>query len=264
MELEVRNGCFGYSKERNILNHIDFKIQSGDILAILGPNGAGKTTLLKCIMNMHAFTEGDSFIDGVPISKMSNHELWDVVAYVPQAKATNIGYSVEEMIMLGRSNHIGAFSKPSKKDYEMVKEVMEYLDIQKLSGKKCSTLSGGELQMVLIARALVSHPKLLIFDEPESNLDFKNQLMVLNVMKELKEEGMAIIFNTHYPEHALQVANKTLVQCYGGHYMFGDSKDVINSKMLEQAFDVKAVISDVEAENETYKCIVPVSIVNKV
>ncbi len=264
MELEVRHGTFGYSKEKILLKDISFKIDSGDILAILGPNGAGKTTLLKCIMNFQKWSEGDAYIDGKEISKMSNHELWDVLAYVPQAKATNIGYSVEEMIMLGRSNHIGSFSKPKKEDYEKVEEVMKYLEIEKLSGKKCSTLSGGELQMVLIARALVANPKILIFDEPESNLDFKNQLMVLNTMKDLRNKGLTIIFNTHYPEHALQVANKTLVQCYGARYMFGESKEVISSEMLEKAFDVKALISDVETSEETYQCIVPISIINRI
>lgn len=262
MILSVENGCFSYkhSKEKLLLKNINFSVNPGDLLAILGPNGAGKTTLLRCIMGFLKWNSGKSTLDGENIRNIPNKKLWKNIAYVPQAKSTVAAYTVEEMVLLGRSSHFSMLSLPKEEDLKIVHEVMEEMNLTKYADKKCSQISGGELQMVLIAKALVSEPKILILDEPESNLDFKNQLLILDTMTKLTNKGISCIFNTHYPTHALQRANKAFLLSKNGEYLFGDTKEVITEKNIERAFGVKAVIGDIETPNNILKDVIPLKI----
>ena len=134
------------------------------------------------------------------------------------------------------------------------------MNLTKFAHKKCSQISGGELQMVLIARALVSEPKILILDEPESNLDFKNQLLILDTMTKLSNQGISCIFNTHYPTHALQRANKSFLLSKSSKYLFGETREVITEKNIEIAFGVKAVIGEIETPNNILKDVIPLKI----
>ena len=260
MMLQVENGSFSYQKGHKIFENINFSVGTGEILAILGPNGAGKTTMLRCIMGMLKWKDGQSLLDGENISTMPAKKLWSKMAYVPQAKSVSSSYTAFEMVLLGRSSHLNAFSTPKKEDMDKVEEIMEWLGITYLAEKKCSAISGGELQMVLIARALAAEPKVLILDEPESNLDFKNQLVVLNAMSELAQQGMTCVFNTHYPAHALQRANKSLILSKGGEYVFGDTAMVVNETNIQKAFGVHAVIGEFETKENVLKDVVPLSI----
>lgn len=155
---------------------------------------------------------------------------------------------------------MNAFSTPKKEDVEKAEEVLRLLGISSLADKKCSAISGGELQMVLIARALASDPQVLILDEPESNLDFKNQLVVLDAMTELAKNGMTCIFNTHYPAHALQRAGKSLILSKGGSYVFGDTAEVVNEENIQKAFGVQAVIGEIETKEQTLLDVLPLRI----
>ena len=159
-----------------ILKNISFCVESRQVLAVLGPNGVGKTTLLRSMMGMLPWTSGGSFLDGENIRDMTPGRLWREMAYVPQAKSFPFAFTVEEMILLGRSSRIGTFGTPEKADRERCERAMEELGIAHMRRKLCNQISGGELQMVLIARALCAEPKLLVLDEPESNLDFRNRL----------------------------------------------------------------------------------------
>lgn len=260
MMLRVENGSFSYQKGVPIFENINFSVDSGEILAILGPNGAGKTTMLRCITGMLKWKSGKSVLDGENIATMSAKRLWSKMAYVPQAKSVSSSYTALEMVLLGRSSHMNAFSAPKKADIEKAEEVMELLGINFLAEKKCSAMSGGELQMVLIARALAAEPEVLILDEPESNLDFKNQLVVLNAMSALASKGMTCVFNTHYPAHALQRAHKALILSKGGEYVFGDTAVVVNEENIQKAFGVHAVIGEIETKENVLKDVVPLSI----
>ena len=251
MNLTVNSGTFYYRKDTPVFQNIHFSVDSGEILAILGPNGAGKTTLLRCITGMLRWREGQSLLDGEPIQTMPPRKLWQKMAYVPQAKAASSAFTVFETVLLGRSSRLNPFSSPKHSDLEKAREVMELLGIFHLADKKCSEISGGELQMVLIARALASEPQVLILDEPESNLDFKNQLIVLDAMSALARKGMTCIFNTHYPAHALQRSGKALLLSRGGDYVFGTTASVVTEENIRKAFGVEAVIGEIEtAENQ--------------
>ena len=259
--LEIRNGKFTYpTSERTILNNIGFSLESGDVLAILGPNGAGKTTLLRCIMGMLRWQSGETLLDGKKLSEIPHRNLWQKISYVPQAKNSQVSYSVEEMIMLGCASMINPFAVPGKKESDAVDRAIRRTKLEELRYRSCSELSGGELQMVLIARAIVSSPEILILDEPESNLDFHNQLLVLNMISELSEEGMICIFNTHYPSHALRRANKVLMLSKDGGSCFGTAKEIITESNILKYFGVRAVIGNVKSGDAEYPDIVPVSI----
>ena len=258
MILRVENGGFAYPRGPELLRNVNFELNSGEILAILGPNGAGKTTLLRCIIGMLRWQQGRALLDGEDIRGIPARRLWQKMAYVPQARSASSPYSVFQTVLLGRSSRMGTFSAPKREDEEAAQRAMEQLHISHLADKPCGELSGGEKQMVLIARALAAQPELLIFDEPESNLDFRNQLIVLDVMTALARQGMACIFNTHYPAHALQRAHKSLLM--GRPPIYGPTGRVVTEENIRRAFGVNAVIGGVETRESILPNVVPLSI----
>ena len=260
MNLTVHHGSFFYQKDTPIFNDINFSVDSGEILAILGPNGAGKTTMLRCITGMLKWKQGCSLLDGEPIHSMTPKKLWSHMAYVPQAKGASSAFTTFEAVLLGRSSRLNAFSTPKQEDLKIAGDVMEQLGIAHLTDKKCSAISGGELQMVLIARALASEPQVLILDEPESNLDFKNQLIVLDTITRLAQQGMTCIFNTHYPAHALQRSHKSLILSRGGDYVFGNTASVVTEDNIRKAFGVDAIIGEVETPGNILQNVIPLTI----
>ena len=258
--LRIENGSFAYKGGPQILKDINVEVRAGEILAVLGPNGAGKTTLLRCMMDMLHWETGRSLLDGEDIRNMPASTLWRRMAYVPQARSAATSYTAFQTVLLGRSARIGAFSSPKKEDMEVAERVMKRLGIWELADKPCHAISGGELQMVLIARAMAAEPEILVLDEPESNLDFRNQLVVLDTMTSLAAEGMACIFNTHYPAHALQRADRSLLLTKGGMSIYGPTKYVVSEDDIRSIFGVNAVIGDFKAEDSTVQSVIPVSI----
>ncbi|MCR4962420.1 MAG: ATP-binding cassette domain-containing protein [Firmicutes bacterium] len=263
MIFSVENGCFDYDKKRQddfLLQNINFSFGPGELIAVLGPNGAGKTTLLRCMMGLLPWRQGATLLDGENIRHIPYNMLWRRIAYVPQAKNPLGMFTVEELVLLGRSSHFSLLRQPSAQDKEIASDCLRRLHIQHLAGRNCRQISGGELQMALIARALAAQPEVLILDEPESNLDFKNQLVVLDAMSELAEQGIACVFNTHYPAHAMQRADKALLLDKQGRYRFGLTGEIINEDNIKEAFGVEAVIGEIETKHRVYRDILPVSV----
>ena len=258
--LRIENGSFAYKGGPQILKDVNIEVGPGEILAVLGPNGAGKTTLLRCMMDMLRWQSGHSLLDGEDIRGIPASKLWRRMAYVPQAGSAAASYTAFQTVLLGRSSRIGAFSAPSDEDMKVTERVMERLGISHLADKPCYAISGGELQMVLIARAMAAEPEILVLDEPESNLDFKNQLIVLDAMTSLAAEGVACIFNTHYPAHALQRAGKSLMLSKEGWSIFGDTTSVVTEENIRRAFGVEALIGEVETRHNIMKNVVAVGI----
>ena len=261
MNFSVKDGCFGYSNGKQILNNINFSVDEKEILSILGSNGVGKTTLLKCTLGLLNWKSGETLIDGKNIKNMTHRELWSSIGYVPQAKLSAFAYTVDEMVLLGRNSHLKMLEQPGKKDREIAEKCIERIGIGYLKGKLCSKISGGELQMVLIARALAAEPKLLILDEPESNLDFKNKLIVLDTIKNLRdEEGISCIVNTHYPDHAISISDKSLILNRDGSSIFGPADSVISEQHLEKSFGVNVKIEDFYHSDKKYTSVFPISL----
>ena len=242
------------------LDDVSVTVPAGKIFGLLGPNGAGKTTLLRCMMDMLHWQSGRSLLDGEDIRGIPASTLWKKMAYVPQAGTAATSYTAFQTVLIGRSSRIGAFSSPTEEDMKVTERVMERLGISHLADKPCHAISGGELQMVLIARAMAAEPKLLVLDEPESNLDFKNQLIVLDTMTALAAEGVACVFNTHYPSHALQRAGKSLMLSKEGWSLFGDTTGVVTEDNIRKAFGVEALIGEVETPQNIMKNVVAVGI----
>lgn len=258
--LSVENGSFAYRNGPQILNDISFDLHPGEILAVLGPNGAGKTTMLRCMMDMLRWSSGRSLLDGEDIRGIPARKLWSRMAYVPQAKSAASSYTAFQTVLLGRSSRIGAFASPSEEDMAAAEKVMKQLGIMELADKPCYAISGGELQMVLIARAMASEPEILVLDEPESNLDFRNQLIVLDTISSLAADGVACVFNTHYPAHALQRADKSLLLTKGEGSVFGRTSEVVTEENIRRAFGVNAVIGEIETRESILQNVMPLSI----
>ncbi len=257
MELEVKNGSFSYGS-RDILKNISFSVQDQTIMTILGPNGVGKTTMLKCIMGFLKWTEGETYLDGKPVSSYNDKTFWKKTSYVPQAKKSVYSYRCIDSIVMGLSTKQNFFETPKKKDYEKAEEIMELLGIENLANKYINALSGGELQMVMIARALISDPELIILDEPESNLDMKNQLRVLSSIEKIaREYHTSCLINTHFPDHALGISDKTLMLGYQFQQLLGKTEDIVTEENIHKFFHVYSKIISFEISSQEYKTIFP-------
>ena len=258
MKFEVINGSFGYGSAA-ILHDVSFSLEGNQVLAVLGPNGVGKTTLLKCMMGLLKWNRGETRIDGLAMDTMSHSRIWKRIAYVPQSKGISLSYTALEMVLMGRSARLGLFAQPSREDMAIAEKAMEEVGITFLKDKQCSRMSGGELQMVLIARALCTQPEMLILDEPESNLDFKNQLVILDIVKQLsRERGIAAIINTHYPAHALKIADRALILKRDGSSFYGEAGATITEENMKKALSVEVKIADYCYENIHYHNVIPI------
>ena len=261
MILEVKNGCFGYPKQPTILENIHLTLDEGHILAILGPNGIGKTTLLKCMIGLLPWQSGQSLLYGRDIHTMKPKDVWSTISYIPQSHGFAFSYTGLEMVMLGRSAHLGTFQQPGRQEIELAEAMMEKVGITRLANKDCNRMSGGELQMVLIARALVNDPKLIILDEPETGLDFHNQILVLNRIERLAhEEGISAMMNTHYPTNAMSVADEAFLMNHSGEFFYGPARDVLNEQNISRSFDVQVVVDEFAYAGRTVRSIVPVAL----
>jgi iron complex transport system ATP-binding protein len=264
MNLSVSKGCFSYEKEQPVFEDISFEVDRGEVLAVLGPNGVGKTTLLKCLLGFLKWQSGSASFMGKSQQSFHGSSFWKEVAYVPQARKQTFPYTVEETVLLGRSPYLGIFGKPGERDRLIADKAMRMTGVDQLRNRNCSDLSGGELQLVLIARALCAEPSILIMDEPETGLDFRNQLIILNLIERLSgEEKLTVVFNTHYPEHALEVANRTLLLDNCGKAIFGKTEEVLTTENMEKVFSVKIRIVRQEENGRVHASILPVSLIRE-
>ena len=252
MKIEAKNIGFGFHKE-TVFQDISFANEKGEVMAVLGPNGIGKTTLLRCVLGFLKPRSGSLLYDGKPMGR----DFWQRVAYVPQARSQVFAYRCEEMVLLGRSAALSMFQMPSRHDEELAQKAMEEAGILHLKGKNCNEISGGELQLVLIARALAIEPEVLVMDEPETGLDFRNQLMVLRMIEKLSNKGMSILFNTHYPGHAAEIADKVLLMNKQGGALFGKASEILNEKNMREAFGVRILMREEYVEGKKRMSIIP-------
>lgn len=264
MKLELQEVSFSYQPEVPVLRNVSFTAQKGHVVAVLGPNGAGKTTLLKCLLGFLKISSGRVLLDGRDTSTLSAREFWQHTAYVPQARMQAFSYTCFETVLMGRGPYLGFFQMPSAKDEEICEAAMKRAGVWELRDKSCQQISGGELQLVLIARALAGQPQLLVMDEPETGLDFRNQLRVLNLIQELSsQEHLTILLNTHYPEHAYEVAQETVLLQKGGTSLFGSTKDILTPAHMKEVFGVEVVIKKENAGGREYMSIIPTRLVEE-
>lgn len=230
--IEIRNLKFKYN-QNNVLKAIDMTLETGSLTALIGLNGAGKSTLFRCLMRLENIDRGMIIIDGKDINDMTVKDISKKIAFVPQLN--NILKSdiiVKDYIVEGRTPYLKLFSLPTKKDYIKVEECACKLGIGSLLNRPLNTLSGGESQLVVIARALIQETELIILDEPTSALDIINQSKVLALLKKLNQEGKSILYSTHDPNHALFISSNICFMKDGYIIASGPAQDVINNQNL--------------------------------
>lgn len=246
--LTVHNGCFSYSQAQPILKDISCTLEQGQIMAVMGRNGIGKTTLIKCIVGLLKWDNGYSSING---RKSQQGKANKEIGYVPQAHKVSFSYSVRDMVVFGKIGHNSYFATPGKQDYELADQVLEKVGIYNLHDYPCNELSGGQLQLVFIARALINAPQLLVLDEPESHLDFCNQIRLLKLIQSVvSENNIACIINTHYPNHALRIADKCFL-LGEQDYIVGDTRKVMTDSNIQKYFGVYSHAVQFQYRGET-------------
>lgn len=265
MILQVKNGNYSYTKPKkgetpNFLytNDINFELHPGEILSVLGPNGAGKTTLLKCMMGLLKWGKGSTLLDGKPLTSLNSKDVWKKIGYVPQASQMTFSYSILELVTMGRAIYIRAFAQPSKKDQELALEALELVGIKHLANQACTAVSGGELQLALIARTLVAEPEILVLDEPESHLDMQKQKVILQTIKKLvKVKGLACIINTHYANHAFYLGDKVLMVAKELPVITGNVFDIMTEAHILNYFQIDVKRLRNEIDGQVYETMVP-------
>lgn len=231
------NIAFSYGRHR-VLEDITLKIQPGELLALLGVNGAGKSTLMRVLLGFEVPQAGTLALGGQPVAAYTRPDLARRIAYVPQAHTAPFPYSVREVVQLGRIAHRGFMKPPAAHDRDVVDETLALLGISHLAERAYTTLSGGERQLTLIARALTQEARLLILDEPTSALDYGNQIRLLDQMRRLTDAGYGILFTTHQPEHVLMVADRAALLMDGRIAANGTPSEVLNPESLKRLYGV--------------------------
>lgn len=212
--------------DRWIFRKLDLTVPRGASVAVLGPNGRGKTTLIRAIMGLLPLSEG-------------RRETPALMGYVPQAGASAPRYSVLDMVVMGRSKKLGVFGSPSREDYATAHEALATVGLSDLAGRPYSHISGGERQLVLVARALATGAETIVLDEPASALDLANQSRLLTIITDLhKRGGYTILFSTHLPQHALHAADEAILMMGAGVTIEGPTSSVLTEANLEALYGI--------------------------
>ena len=245
MSIQADELKFSYGR-KVVLDGVSFDVPDGCLCAVLGPNGTGKTTLFKCILGMLQKYTGEIKIDGTVTKNLSAKELAHRVAYIPQSHNQTFDYSVLDMVLMGTDHSLSVFAAPGKEEIKKAEDALERVGISYLEGKLFSHLSGGEQQLVLVARALAQGSHTLLMDEPTSALDYGNQSMVLEQARTLADTGYCVILSTHTPQQALWYADMALALNKGKVAAFGSPKDVLNEMLIEELYGVKTRFIETE------------------
>jgi iron complex transport system ATP-binding protein len=257
MELIIRNASCGYGT-KNVIKDISVSIRSGEILCVLGPNGVGKTTLFKTILGFLKLQSGEILLDNENIRIWSKKRLAKAISYVPQAHTPPFPFSVFDVVLMGRAVHLDMFASPSKKDKEIAEQAIDTLKISYLKDSIYTEISGGERQMVLIARSLAQQAKIMVMDEPTSNLDFGNQIRVLQQINNLASKGFGIIMTSHFPEHAFLCSSKVALMQRNNNFIVGSVDEVVTEEHLKTAYGINVKIISLENGNgKIFKSVVP-------
>ena len=248
--IAVRDVSFSYGT-KPVFDQISFNVEKGEIFCLIGPNGCGKTTLLDCLLGLHTFDSGTFELFGEDACHLSSRKIAKAMAYVPQLHERTFPYTVRQIVTMGRAAHLGFFESPSPKDNVLADEALERMGIGHLGHRPYTQLSGGEVQLVMLARALVQQTPIIVMDEPTAHLDFRHELMILEIVSSLvKEKNLSIIMATHFPNHAYYFQSKqirTAIALFhkGEFIAVGDPESVINEHRLQELYGIQADVISV-------------------
>ena len=242
--LEIKEMYFRHkNQKRDVLKNINFIAEKGKITTILGPNGSGKSTLFKCICGLWKYYRGEVKVDEKSVERLSYSERAKLFSIVPQEHEPPFPYKVFDVVLMGRASYVSLFSAPGKKDYRRAEEALELVGINHLKDIPYTQISGGERQLVLIARALAQDSPVMLLDEPTSHLDFRNQIKVLKKVKEIaKEKGLAVVLTLHDPNLALFFSDKVIMLKQGEVMCNGNPGEVINERNLKKVYGIEVFV----------------------
>ncbi|HJH32632.1 MAG TPA: heme ABC transporter ATP-binding protein [Methanosarcinaceae archaeon] len=247
--LKIKDLNVSYGQHQ-VLEKIGLSAVKGEFIGIIGPNGSGKTTLLKTITNVLKPTSGTIMIDGTNIEKMKSNEIAKNVAVVSQVVSINFEFTVKDIVLMGRNPYIK--SSESVEDINIANDMMKKTNIHFLKKRLITRLSGGELQRVIIARALTQTPKILLLDEPTSHLDITNQIEILNLVKKASTKGMVVIAVMHDLNLAAYYCNKICLLRDGCLISTGTPRQVLTPSNIEVAFNLPIEVMHNNRTNSLY------------
>lgn len=252
--ITLKNIDCGYGKTR-VLHQVSLQIKAGEITCLLGENGVGKTTLFKTILGLLPVLRGEIFYDSQSYTGFSEQDYARFISYVPQAHSTPFPCRVMDVVLMGQFIHTrGYVKRPGPRNRAVAKRSIELLGIGNLAKRNFSELSGGEKQMVLIARAVAQQPRFIAMDEPTSNLDLGNQSRVMQLAARLRNEGYGVLMNTHSPQQVLQHADHAVLLQNGRVKTCGVPAVVLNSSTISSLYATPLEVVDAVAHNgQTHK-----------
>ena len=246
--LRLAHGAFSYG-DHVIFRELDFELVPADVLCLLGPNGCGKTTLLRCLNGLLPLREGTIWLQGRELHTFDERARARVMGFVFQEHSSPFPYSVLETVVMGRAPHLAFLASPSPRDLEMAEQALVTVGMHHLRDQRYTEISGGERQLVLIARALAQEPTLLLLDEPTSHLDYGHQMSVLQTIHRLAvERRLTVIMATHFPDHALLIANQVALMKEGRFIAVGAPGEVVTEGNLERLYGVQVRIVAIEED----------------
>ena len=228
--------------DKRLLQGVSLHADRGQLVGLVGPNGAGKTTLLRALSGILRCQEGVVRFDGVDVEHQSSRALAASVALVPQIAPYTHGFNVIELVLMGRYPHLGRFQIEGREDNRIARDAMRLTETEQFADRTLDTLSGGERQRVFIARALTQQPRVLLLDEPTTNLDVLHQLKVLNVVRRLVDDGLTAIAAIHDLNMAARYCDRLVLLSGGRVLAEGPPEQVLSPETMESAFGVRAAI----------------------
>jgi iron complex transport system ATP-binding protein len=244
--IRIRDLNFSYSSGSAFrLYGVSLEVQEGEVMVLLGPNGCGKTTLLKCINALLKPQSGEVLLNGRNAYELGRSELACMVGFVPQAHNPPFPFTVEEAVLMGRASHLSIFQQPSETDYLRTEEALNLLGLTSMRDRPYTEISGGERQLVLIARAIAQEPKALLLDEPTAHLDFKNQVVVLKTVNRIaKGRGLGVVMSLHDPNQASLFSDKVALMLEGRVVTIGKPSEVVTAENINRLYGMNSKVLD--------------------
>jgi len=236
MNLCVEGVMAGYGRKA-VIHQVSLALGAGEVLCLLGPNGSGKTTLFKTVLGLIRPMAGHISVDGEDIGNWKRARLAKTMGYVPQAHTPPFPFRVRDVVLMARAVHTGVFASPGKQDLAIAEKSLERLGILPLANDLYTELSGGQRQLVLLARALAQQAQVLVLDEPTANLDFANQMLVLRHVRELSSDGFGVMMTTHFPDFAYLCASRVALMKRGRILAMAGPEETLTQALLEQAYE---------------------------
>lgn len=236
--LEIDGATFSYDGRRNIFENISFSVGPGEVFCILGPNGTGKSTLLRCLCNLYRLKSGVIKIDDQPIGSYGTAGLAKKIGFIPQIHTPTFPYTVLQIVLMGRTPHLNMIATPSEEDYRIAEQAIKDVNIEDIKDKPYTELSGGQMQMVLMARVLAQEPEIMLLDEPTSHLDVGNQMHTLEMVNRLSKRGLSLVMTSHYPDHTFLSSHRVGIMKDRQFIAMGHPDEVVTDRNMEEIYGV--------------------------